>query len=78
MTAFAGIPSTYLTDALAPVASERSDWQLTIRGSIPSALDGLYLRNGPNPPPVPYDGPFHWFLPDGMVHGVRIRDGRAL
>ncbi|ORV18527.1 carotenoid oxygenase family protein [Mycobacterium celatum] len=78
MTAFTGIPSTYLSDALAPVASERTDWHLPVTGSIPPALDGLYLRNGPNPPPVPYDGPYHWFLPDGMVHGVRICDGRAL
>ena len=26
--------------------------------------------------PVP-SGPYHWFLGAGMVHGLRLRDGRA-
>ncbi|WP_067467482.1 carotenoid oxygenase family protein [Nocardia amamiensis] len=76
--AFAGIPHEYTEGALAPVSTEYTAWDLPVTGSIPPELDGLYLRNGPNPPPVPYDGPYHWFLPDGMLHGVRIRDGKAL
>ncbi|MEV6258570.1 carotenoid oxygenase family protein [Nocardia sp. NPDC051911] len=78
MTAFAGIPAAYLEGELAPVSTEYTAWDLPVVGSIPPELDGLYLRNGPNPPPVPYAGPYHWFMPDGMLHGVRIRDGKAL
>ena len=50
---------------------------LKVTGSIPPALDGRYLRIGPNPAkpdPVGY----HWFTGDGMVHGLRIENGRAL
>jgi carotenoid cleavage dioxygenase-like enzyme len=34
------------------------------------------LRNGPNPLGVD-DPNYHWFLGAGMVHGVRLRDGKA-
>jgi Lignostilbene-alpha,beta-dioxygenase and related enzymes len=33
-----------------------------------------YLRNGPNPREADSR---HWFLGDGMVHGVRLDGGRA-
>jgi carotenoid cleavage dioxygenase len=39
---------------------------------------GHYIRNGSNPPPVDDDAPYHWFLSDGMVHGVELRGGRAV
>ena len=43
---------------------------------MPAELNGRYLRNGPNP--MGLDDPrYHWFLGPGMVHGVRLRDGRA-
>ena len=43
---------------------------------MPAELNGRYLRNGPNP--LGLDDPdHHWFLGAGMVHGVRLRDGRA-
>ena len=48
---------------------------LEVRGTIPSSLDGLYVRNGSNPQG---GSTSHWFLGDGMLHGVRIRDGQAL
>ena len=45
-------------------------------GRIPAGLSGRYLRNGPNP--MALDDPqYHWFIGTGMVHGVRLRDGRA-
>jgi len=49
-----------------------------VTGSIPDELDGVFLRNGPNPPPVPFEGTYHWFLPDGMIHGVKLSGGRPI
>ena len=57
----------------APVHDELTDSELTVEGSIPADLNGWYLRNGPNPR---QDSP-HWFTGDGMVHGVRLENGRA-
>jgi carotenoid cleavage dioxygenase len=36
----------------------------------------MYVRNGPNPQ-FPPQGGYHWFEGDGMLHGVRLRDGKA-
>ncbi len=67
----------YLQGGFAPIEQEYTLTDLEVSGTIPDYLDGRYLRNGPNPigeiDPVIY----HWFIGDGMVHGVRIRDGRA-
>ena len=46
-------------------------------GAIPDYLDGRYLRNGPNPIGEIDPELYHWFIGDGMVHGIRIRDGKA-
>lgn len=45
-----------------------------VSGTIPASLQGLYVRNGPNPSTTPSE---HWFLGDGMVHGVSLGDGAA-
>ncbi len=66
----------YLEGNFAPVADEVTAWDLPVDGTLPEALDGRYLRNGPNPrhaDPATY----HWFTGSGMVHGIRLRDGRA-
>lgn len=73
-----GIPHTYAQGAFAPVYEERTSWFLPIEGSVPDELNGVFLRNGPNPPPVDYEGPYHWFVPDGMLHGVKLQGGRAV
>src|SRR5262245_39947249 len=66
----------YLHDNFAPVHEELTAFDLEVTGTIPDHLDGRYLRNGPNPATDP--GPdFHWFTGAGMVHGVRLGDGRA-
>lgn len=57
-----------------PVAVETTAIDLPIEGSIPSELAGLFVRNGSNP--ATGDSP-HWFLGDGMVHGVRLNRGKA-
>ena len=69
--------SIYLDGAKAPVDSELTAFDLDVTGEIPQELEGRWLRNGPNPfGPVESDS-YHWFLGDGMIHGVRIRDGKA-
>ena len=64
----------YLQGNFAPVSQERTAFDLPIEGALPPELRGLYLRNGPNPR---RGDPGHWFLGDGMVHGVRLEGGRA-
>ncbi|KAL7599631.1 hypothetical protein Lser_V15G22969 [Lactuca serriola] len=65
-----------LSDNFAPV-SELSPTECdVIQGSIPTCLNGVYIRNGPNPQFHP-NGPHHYFDGDGMVHSIRISNGRA-
>ena len=59
---------------LAPVGVEITAFDLEVEGSIPPELVGLYARNGANPRQG-HSG--HWFLGDGMVHGVSLRNGKA-
>jgi carotenoid cleavage dioxygenase-like enzyme len=61
----------------APVSEEITAFDLPVTGRIPAELNGRYLRNGPNPLSLDDPGAAHLFLGDGMVHGVRLRDGRA-
>lgn len=64
--------ATYLEGPFAPVTEEVTAFDLPVRGEIPAELDGLYVRNGPNPfGPVDPDT-YHWFIGEGMVHGVRL------
>ncbi len=71
-------PNQYLEGLFAPVSTECTATQLEIRGRIPAELNGLYARIGPNPLRVDNPAAYHWFTGDGMVHGVRLREGRAL
>ena len=67
----------FLTGMHAPMTEELTIEDLAVTGTIPAALDGRYLRIGPNPmnaDPANY----HWFVGDGMIHGLRIEQGRAL
>lgn len=68
----------YLEGLFAPVADESTATQLQVRGQIPPELNGLYARIGPNPLRVDNPAVYHWFTGDGMVHGVRLREGQAL
>ncbi|MEO5725263.1 MAG: carotenoid oxygenase family protein [Ilumatobacteraceae bacterium] len=67
----------YLEENYAPVAEEITAFDLPIVGRLPAELNGRYLRNGPNPWQVDDPANHHWFVGDGMVHGVRLRDGKA-
>ena len=45
-----------------------------VDGNTPSELHGAYLRTGPNPASGRSD---HWSFGDGMVHGIRLANGKA-
>jgi carotenoid cleavage dioxygenase len=64
----------HLTGNFAPVPDEITATDLPVTGVVPPNLSGWYLRNGPNPHA---GASAHWFLGDGMVHGVRLHAGRA-
>jgi len=66
----------YLQGNFAPVPDEITVTDLEVIGAIPEALAGRYLRTGPNPIGHP-DENHHWFLGDGMVHGVDLHGGEA-
>jgi carotenoid cleavage dioxygenase-like enzyme len=74
-------PNRFLRGPFAPVTEEITAFDLPVTGSLPVGLNGRYLRNGPNP--LGLDDPDyrfwegHWFLGPGMVHGVRLREGKA-
>lgn len=66
----------YLLGPYAPVGSE-GDWvDLEVIGQVPDDLNGLYVRNGPNPRQATI-GRYHWFDGDGMLHGVYLENGKA-
>ncbi|MDZ4731620.1 MAG: carotenoid oxygenase family protein [Xanthomonadales bacterium] len=66
----------YLLGAHAPVHTEITALDLQLIGDLPKDLQGIYLRNGPNPKFSP-QGVHHWFDGDGMLHGVEIADGKV-
>jgi len=63
----------FRTGNYAPVHDELTTFDLPVGGRIPAELNGWYLRNGPNP----RSGGGHWCVGDGMVHGIRLENGRA-
>ncbi len=66
----------YLMGPYAPVDAEIDASDLEVVGEIPSDLNGLYVRNGPNPK-FKTEGRYHWFDGDGMLHAIHLRDGSA-
>jgi carotenoid cleavage dioxygenase-like enzyme len=62
----------------APVKEETAPCSddLKVEGTLPLDLAGVFARVGPNPK-EPAMGNYHWFDGDGMVHAVRIQDGRV-
>lgn len=67
----------YLGGNFAPITEEITAQNLAVEGELPKELCGRYVRNGPNPITAPKDRTYHWFLGDGMVHGMRLCEGRA-
>ena len=56
-----------------PVTVEQTAFDLPVSGQLPAELHGSFFRNGPNP--TTPSG--HWFLGEGMIHGLRLEDGKA-
>jgi carotenoid cleavage dioxygenase-like enzyme len=67
----------YLEGAYAATREELTLDEFEIEGKIPEDLNGVYVRNGPNPQFDPR-GRYHWFDGDGMVHAVHFSEGRAV
>lgn len=65
-----------LTGSLAPVFEEHVLDDLVINGEIPTDLNGVYLRNGPNPRFEP-SGTHHAFDGDGMLHAAHFDRGKV-
>ncbi|SVD88125.1 uncharacterized protein METZ01_LOCUS440979, partial [marine metagenome] len=66
----------YLMGNYSPIDTEITATDLEVIGEIPKDLNGMYVRNGPNPKYQP-KGRYHWFDGDGMLHAVRIKDGQV-
>ncbi len=69
--------SPFLVGIHQPMRSELTLQSLAVTGSIPPGLNGRYLKMGANPV-IPDPAGHHWFLGDGMVHGIAIKDGSVL
>ena len=67
----------YLEGSFAALHEEYTLTDLEVDGTIPDYLDGRYLRNGPNPIGDIDPHLYHWFVGDGMVHGISISDGKV-
>jgi len=76
MTVAAPQTNPYLAGNFAPIRNETDAENLSVVGKIPDELNGMFVRNGPDPqfPPI---GQYHWFDGDGMLHAVHFQDGRA-
>ena len=71
------ISNKWLEGPYAPIPGDVTALDLEVVGTLPPELDGRYLRNGPNPITPVDPATHHWFVGDAMVHGLRLRDGRA-
>lgn len=71
-----GNASFYVAGNFAPVREEITAFDLPVRGTIPVELQGRYVRNGANllGDVTPSH---HEFMGEGMLHGIRLRDGKA-
>lgn len=69
--------SDYSKIGYCPIHSELSGAQVTVEGTIPADLKGIYLRNGTNSPFDRNKSRRHMFNGAGMIHQVHIDNGQA-
>lgn len=70
-------PQIVLSGNFAPVEELTPTPCEVVEGELPSMLDGVYIRNGPNPQFMPQE-PYHLFDGDGMLHSIRVFNGGAM
>jgi carotenoid cleavage dioxygenase len=58
-----------------PVAHELDVAELEVIGTLPPELNGVLLRDGPNP--VNPQANHHWFVGDAMLHAIKFHNGTA-
>lgn len=67
------------TGATAPVADEIDLVDLPVTGTVPRDLNGVLVRNGPNPLRGHFEGTdvLSWWPEDAMLHGISFQEGRV-
>ncbi|HQK31198.1 MAG TPA: carotenoid oxygenase family protein, partial [Phycicoccus sp.] len=70
------VENPYLLGVYAPVEDELSTDELQVIGTIPTDLNGVYLRNGPNRQ-FAAPGRYHMFDGDGMIHAAHFENGKV-
>lgn len=65
--------------ALAPVANEVEHLALRVTGTVPGDLDGMLVRNGPNPLTGRFEGEgvLSWWPEAAMLHAISFDGGRV-
>ncbi|SDD91870.1 carotenoid oxygenase family protein [Kordiimonas lacus] len=66
----------YMSGAWAPMHREYNATDMEVIGTIPTDIDGVYIRNTENPVHRPL-GMYHPFEGDGMLHMISFKDGKA-
>lgn len=66
----------YLTGSWRPAEAELEEQELQVVGDVPEALNGSFVRNGPNQMFEPVSE-YHMFDGDGMLHQVTFDEGRV-
>ena len=69
--------NAYLSGNFAPMTYETTAFSLKTSGCVPDELEGRLLRIGPSPIGPVDRALYHWFTGTGLVHGLRLRGGRA-
>jgi 8'-apo-carotenoid 13,14-cleaving dioxygenase len=68
----------YTQGNFAPVTQEKTAFDLPVEGQMPTELNGLFVRNGANAINKASPATYHEFAGEGMVHGVYLKEGKAL
>lgn len=66
----------YMNGAWTPQHEEHTAEDMPVIGTIPTDIDGVYVRNTENPVHNP-KGRYHPFDGDGMIHSISFRHGKA-
>jgi carotenoid cleavage dioxygenase-like enzyme len=69
--------TAYLSGRFAPVSVACDAADLLVEGSLPDDLNGVFMRNGPNPKFAPLGSYTFPLEGDGMIHAVWISGGTA-